>query len=173
MVYTRSSGSVLNTNIITWPVIWPPPLILAVSFVVMSKYRQHYSKDLKQRVVYQSLTLGYSTSEIARNLDMSSCVVRRTLQTWREIGDVVKDPKHYARQGRARLLDTGCTEVSVITLHPMLLQYWCPYIVCSCATGPKPWYLPQRNRGTTNWCTGYHCVTEYNPEDPKATWNYF
>ena len=82
----------------------------------MSKFRQHYSKDLKQRVVYQAMTLGYDTSEIARNLDMSARVVQRTLQTWREIGDVVQDPKQYARRGRARLLDTGCTEVSV-ALH--------------------------------------------------------
>ena len=55
----------------------------------MPQFRKYYSKDLKQCVIYQSLTLGYSTMEIAKNLDMSLHIVQRMLQLWREIGDVV------------------------------------------------------------------------------------
>ena len=47
--------------------------------VVMPQFRKHYSKDLKQRIIYQSLTLGYSTKEIAKNLDMSLRVVQQML----------------------------------------------------------------------------------------------
>ena len=104
----------------------------------MPQFFKHYSKDLKQHIIYQSLTLGYSTMEIAKNLDMSLRVVQRTLQLWREIGDIVQDPQTYARQDRAQLLDTGCIEVSLTIQHssivicygcntkstPVLLQLW-------------------------------------------------
>ena len=83
----------------------------------MPQFCKHYSKDLKQHIIYQSLTLGYSTMEIAKNLDMSLHVVRQMLQLWRENGNVVQDPQTYARQDRAQLLDTGCIEVSLTIQH--------------------------------------------------------
>ena len=73
--------------------------------------RHHYLKDLKQCVVYQQFTLGMETVEIARSLDMSVRVVQRVLRLWEEIGEVVKDPRQYAKKGWARLLDTASVEV--------------------------------------------------------------
>ena len=73
--------------------------------------RRHYSKDLRERVIYQRFTLGMSTTEIAKNLDMSLRVVQRVLKLWDEVGEVVRDPKAYAKLGRARLLDTRGIEV--------------------------------------------------------------
>lgn len=75
---------------------------------------KHYSKDLKERVVYQQLTLGLSTMEIVKNLDMSPRVVQWILQLYQEIGNVIKDSKTYAKQGQCRLLDTDSVEVSKI-----------------------------------------------------------
>lgn len=57
----------------------------------LSPSRLQYSRDLKQRVVYQAFTLMKSTTEIVINLDMPICVVQRVLTDWREIGDVCKD----------------------------------------------------------------------------------
>ena len=73
--------------------------------------RQHYSKDLKQRIVYQRFTLGMNTSEIAKNLDMSVRVVQQVLQLWEEIGEVVKDPVESVKWGHACLLDATSIEV--------------------------------------------------------------
>jgi len=73
--------------------------------------RRRYSRDLNQHVIHQFETLGWSTDQIAVSLDMSVRVVQRTLQTWQEIGDVVKDPLSYLRRGKPRLLDTQSVEV--------------------------------------------------------------
>ena len=51
------------------------------------------------------------TVEIARSLDMSVHVVQWVLQLWEEIGEVVKDPRQYAKKGWACLLDTASVEV--------------------------------------------------------------
>ena len=51
-------------------------------------FRSQYSKDLKERVVYQWFTLGKDTAEIAENLNMSKRVVQWVLLLWEEIGDV-------------------------------------------------------------------------------------
>ena len=67
----------------------------------LSPSRLQYSRDLKQRVVYQAFTLMKSTTEIAINLDMPIRVVQRVLTNWREIGDVCKDQ---TRLGRAPLM---------------------------------------------------------------------
>jgi transposase len=75
--------------------------------------RRHYSRDLKERVVYQRYTLGLTTTEISKNLDMSLHVVQCVLKLWDEIGSAVKDPKTYGRQGRACLLDTRGVEVGI------------------------------------------------------------
>jgi transposase len=50
--------------------------------------RHQYSKDLKRQVIYQSTTLGKSSTKIAKSLDMNIRVVQRVLHTWKEIGEV-------------------------------------------------------------------------------------
>ncbi|KAF8510557.1 Homeodomain-like protein [Hysterangium stoloniferum] len=71
--------------------------------------RRHYSKDLKDRVIYQYTILAMKPIEIATNLDMSIRVVHRTLQLWQEIGDVIRDPKTYNIRGRPTLMnETAC-----------------------------------------------------------------
>src|SRR6266481_6328366 len=67
---------------------------------------QHYSTDLKERVIYQQFTLGKSTTEIAKDLDMLLWVVQRVLKLYEVIGEAVKDPKMHAKRGNAKLLDT-------------------------------------------------------------------
>ena len=72
--------------------------------------RRRYSKDVKKLVIYQSNVLGMSTTDITVNLDMPVCVVQRVLQTWDEIGAVVREPKTL---GRARLMTTEQVQVSL------------------------------------------------------------
>jgi transposase len=88
--------------------------------------RRHYSKDLKEQVIYQRLTLGKSTTEIAKDLDMSLRIIQRVLKVYEEIGEVVKDPKMHAKWGKAKLLDTHCVEVSH-TLCNFVAQGWQHY----------------------------------------------
>jgi hypothetical protein len=59
--------------------------------------RQHYSKDLRDRVIWQKFTLQKVTSEIATDLNMSLRVVQRIIKMWREIGDVVASPRNLSR----------------------------------------------------------------------------
>ena len=73
---------------------------------------RHYSKDVKELVIYQWLTLGRSTTEIAMDLNMSLRVVQCILKLYEEIGEVVKDPKTHAKRGKAKLLDAHSVEVS-------------------------------------------------------------
>ena len=75
--------------------------------------RHRYSKDIKKLVIYQSNVLGMSTMDIAvnlDNLDMPVRVVQRVLQTWDEIGAVVREPKTL---GQARLMTTEQVQVSL------------------------------------------------------------
>ena len=64
-----------------------------------AKARHYYSQDLCERVIYQHNVLGKKTTDIARDLDISLRVVQRTLQVWKEIGDVVWDPMDYRKGG--------------------------------------------------------------------------
>jgi hypothetical protein len=59
---------------------------------------QQYSKDLKQRVIYQAFTLGKTSTEIAIDLDMPVRVVQRVKKTWAEIGEVCWDHRHRVLQ---------------------------------------------------------------------------
>ncbi len=77
---------------------------------------RHYSKDLKEQVIYQQFTLGKSTTEFAKDLDMSLWVVQCVLKLYEEIGEAVKDPKMHAKRGKAKLLDAHSVEV---TLHAL------------------------------------------------------
>ncbi|KAF8579230.1 hypothetical protein K439DRAFT_1620716 [Ramaria rubella] len=69
-----------------------------------------YSKDLKQRMVYQRYTLGKSTTVITKELDMSLHVIQHILQLYEEIGAVVRNPGLYAKQGKAHLLSPHSVE---------------------------------------------------------------
>ena len=69
-----------------------------------------YSKDVKKPVIYQSSVLDMSTTDIAVNLDMLVRVVQRVLQTWDEIGAVVREPKTL---GGACLMTTEQVQVSL------------------------------------------------------------
>lgn len=72
--------------------------------------RKTYSRDLKTRVIYQSETLGKSSTQIAIDLDMSLRVVQRVIQTYGEIGEVCRSRKF---QGRAALMSPGAIDVSL------------------------------------------------------------
>jgi transposase-like protein len=76
---------------------------------------QHYSCDLKKRVVYQAFTLDKTTTQIAIDLDMPPHVVQCVLQNWRETGEVCKNRRHL---GRAPLLSREAVTVSAN--HPEL-----------------------------------------------------
>lgn len=78
------------------------------------RLRRHYSRDLRQRIIYQHTTLRMSTSQIATTLDMPRRVVQRTLQVWREVGDVVRNPRIL---NRAALMDPQHVGVSDHLLH--------------------------------------------------------
>jgi hypothetical protein len=52
---------------------------------------RQYSKDLKMWVIYQSTTLGKSSTKIAKSLGMNFWVVQRVLHTWKEISEVCRD----------------------------------------------------------------------------------
>lgn len=73
--------------------------------------RQHYSRDLKERVVYQAYTLNKRTTAIAIDLDIPLRVVQRVLRSWREVGEVCKDR---TVMGRAPLMKPA--EVKVCSL---------------------------------------------------------
>ncbi|KAJ7599635.1 hypothetical protein C8J56DRAFT_726750, partial [Mycena floridula] len=53
--------------------------------------KNHYSRDLKRRVIYQHNILGYNTTKISRNLDIPLHVVQRVIQVHNEIGEVCRD----------------------------------------------------------------------------------
>lgn len=46
------------------------------------KNRKHYLTECKELVKYQWFTLHYTTTMIAKNLNMSQRVIERTLQLW-------------------------------------------------------------------------------------------
>ena len=91
----------------------------------------HYSRDLKQRVIYQAYTLMKTTTEIAINLNMPVRVVQHVLMNWWEIGDVCKDR---ACIGRAPLMKQGSVKVCVricalfmsYILHIGIADAWAP-----------------------------------------------
>lgn len=75
--------------------------------------RQHYSRDLKLRVVYQKFTLGYATTKIAINLQMDLRVVQRVLKTYKDTGDVCENR---TGMGRPPLMTPDAAEVSATLL---------------------------------------------------------
>ena len=71
---------------------------------------RRYSKDVKKLVIYQSSVLNMLTKDITVNLNMPVRVMQRVLQTWDEIGAVVREPKTL---GRAHLMTTEQVQVSL------------------------------------------------------------
>jgi len=65
--------------------------------------RRHYSRDLKQRVIYSAFTLHKKSTEIAIDLDMPLRVVQRVKKTWNEIGEVCHDRRFIGRLGHPLL----------------------------------------------------------------------
>ena len=85
---------------------------------------RRYTRDLRHRVVYQHNVLGFKTTTIAINLDMPLRVVQRTLQCWRELGDVLQTP---SQMGRVSLMTEQeiqvCTHCAyLMTLILFVLQ---------------------------------------------------
>ena len=73
--------------------------------------RQTYSTDLRERVVYQRITLGHEINDISTSLNMSRRVVERVLQLWRRTGEVTSSGP--GRGGkRSRVMDSEEMEVS-------------------------------------------------------------
>ena len=72
--------------------------------------RRRYSKDVKKLVIYQLSVLDMSTMDIAVNLDMPVCVMQQVLQTWDEIGAVIRELKTL---GQAHLITTEQVQVSL------------------------------------------------------------
>jgi transposase len=72
--------------------------------------RQSYSQDLRERVVYLRYNLKYKIDEIAVVLNMSKHVVERTLQLWRNTGEVMSS-QQAKDQKRARVMSTNEIEV--------------------------------------------------------------
>ena len=71
---------------------------------------RRYSKDVKKLVIYQSSVLNMLTKDITVNLNMPVRVMHWVLQTWDEIGAVVREPKTL---GRAHLMTTEQVQVSL------------------------------------------------------------
>ncbi|KAJ7687486.1 hypothetical protein B0H17DRAFT_1300665 [Mycena rosella] len=67
--------------------------------------RQHYSRDLKRRIIHMSQKLHLSSTEIAILLDMPLRVVQRVHQFWTEIGEVFRQST--LREGSIDV-QTGC-----------------------------------------------------------------
>lgn len=89
--------------------------------------RRHYSRDLKERIVWQRKALEKKPADIANELDVPLRVVQRVLQLWNEVGDVVRNPIEYRPQGRPRLLnDLACNvrrvSLGLLNSHSRLAQ---------------------------------------------------
>ena len=90
--------------------------------------RQTYSTDLRERVVYQRMTLKFKIDQIATSLKMSRRVVERVLKLWR--GEV-SEPGPRRSGKRCRVMDSEEMEVSSLVLfsvfaanmHTLLHQF--------------------------------------------------
>ena len=63
-----------------------------------------YSQDLRWRMVWQHLAMGYSYEHVALNLGVDRCTVSRVLQLFHNTGTVAK--KSYPREKAFRKLTT-------------------------------------------------------------------
>ena len=95
-----------------WLFLMPPSTCTGPDETAHAEHHRHYDQTHRQLVVYHSKVLWHTTTVIAKNLDMSLCVVQRILSLHEEIGRVARDPESYAKQGRAHLLDHASCDVS-------------------------------------------------------------
>lgn len=73
-----------------------------------------YSRDLKQRVIYQAHTLKMSPTEISISLDIRLRVVQRVIKTYRDTGEVCVDRRY---TGRPPLMTMAASEVCYHRLY--------------------------------------------------------
>jgi hypothetical protein len=70
---------------------------------------QHYSRDLKQRIIHMSQKLHLSSTEISLMLDMPLCVVQRVRRVWNEIDEVYRQR---VRSGREPLMSREAIDMT-------------------------------------------------------------
>ena len=70
--------------------------------------QNHYSKALKECIIYQAYTLDKSSKEIAHDLNMPLRVVQHVKEMWAEIGEVCRNCRH---KGRAPLMSPNNCKV--------------------------------------------------------------
>ena len=106
----------------------PVPLPMQCGLSDEVRCRQTYSPDLRERVVYQRMTLGYKIDQIATSLRMPRRVVERVLKFWRETGEVCGTGP--GRSGnRSRIMDAEEMEVSASLLFCISIANTC---TCLC-----------------------------------------
>jgi transposase len=93
------------------------------------KTRRHYSRDLRERIIHQYRVLDKKPFEIAENLDVSLRVVQRTIQLWKEIGDVVRNPDDYQKRGRTPLMNFITCNVRSFSSSRMMTHAFLQYIL--------------------------------------------
>jgi len=130
-----------------------------------------YSRDLKQRVVYQSYTLMKTTTEIAIDLNMPVRVVQRVLTNWQEIGDVCKDQ---ACMGRAPLMQQSSVKVCIsicalsgtdlMILRTGIADAWAPWTVS--------WHVPRWNSRAVGRTAQHHRFPSHNLQNPSLAGNH-
>jgi hypothetical protein len=103
--------------------------------------RQTYSQDLRERVIYLRHGLEFKIDEITLVLNMSKRVVERTLQLWRNTGEVM-NPQSRKQQKRARVMLPSETEVGGRFIKG-LSQADSPFAVSLCPHSTKPRYIPR------------------------------
>jgi hypothetical protein len=87
--------------------------------------RRHYSKDLKDRIIYQYNILKMKPPETAISLNMSTRVVYQTLQLWEEIGNIVQNLKNDDIHSRPKLMNETACNVSLFIID---LTYLTTYL---------------------------------------------
>ena len=84
--------------------------------------RLHYSRDLKQHVIYQTYMFGYSSTRITIELNIDLHIVQRVRKLYSEIGEVSKDRMY---MGRPPLMSMGATEVCTVRICQMCIYSSC------------------------------------------------
>jgi hypothetical protein len=77
---------------------------------------------LKQCVIYQAYTLGYSSTQIAIELNIDLRTVQRVRKLYSEIGEVCKDCMY---MGRPPLMSMGATKVCTVRICQMCIYSSC------------------------------------------------
>jgi transposase len=96
---------------------WLVPSHMPRSIPEHARQRKTYSIDSRKRVIYQKYTLNKKIPEIILNLNISQHVVERTLQLWRDTGEVVSQgPGKKAKRRRVMIPD----EIDVSSPFPWL-----------------------------------------------------